>query len=254
MTLSQNTTRYDSTREAWEGIWNGATVPAELEVVQTARSLETIARYRPYLPREAPILEAGSGLSAVVITLRREGYPVIGLDYAVNALQISRAYDSALPLVGGDIHKLPFADDSLGGYLSFGVLEHFEHGLGPGLAEAWRVLQPGGVLVLTIPYPNLVYRLVQWKRRLTGSGPLTDERFYESAYTRQALVQAVEDAGFRLALAAPTSHSFTLRGLGGPFRGPGYYNTSPLAEAAGRLVRRIAPWPFNYMTLVVAHK
>lgn len=254
MTHSHDSTRYDSTREAWENIWNGATVPAELEVVQTARSLETIARYRPFLPQDAPILEAGSGLSAVVITLRREGYPVIGLDYAVNALQISRAYDNSLPLVGGDIHKLPFADDSLGGYLSFGVLEHFEHGLGPGLAEAWRVLQPGGVLVLTIPYPNVVYRLVQWKRRLSGSGPLTDDSFYESAYTRRALVQAVEAAGFRIALAEPTSHSFTLRGLGGPFRGPGYYNTSALAEAAGRVVRSVAPWPFNYMTLVVAHK
>jgi SAM-dependent methyltransferase len=245
---------YDSTRQAWERIWQSADMEAELEAVRSARSLATIRAYEPYLPKDELILEAGSGLSAVVVTLQRRGYNVLGLDYAVNALQASQGYDDSLTLAAGDVHKLPFADWSVGAYLSFGVLEHFEQGMCAALAEANRVLRQDGVLVLTIPYPNVVYHMVQVKRRLAGEGPLTDADFYESAYTRNALVREVTDAGFRVLLAEPTSHSFTLWGLGGPFQGAGYYETSPLAEAMGGVVRNLAPWAFNFMTLIVARK
>ncbi|MDZ4765913.1 MAG: class I SAM-dependent methyltransferase [Chloroflexota bacterium] len=240
---------YDQTRAAWETIWDGASMQVELDAIQSRRAQETLNRYRLFLPKDKPILEAGSGLSAVVITLRRFGYDLIGLDYAVNALHISRAYDPTLKLTAGDVHALPFADNALGGYLSFGVLEHFEHGMGNALKEAYRVLDRGGVLVLTIPYPNVVYRLVKWKNR---NQPRAG--YYETAYTRAELVRAVVTAGFHLAVAEPTSHDFTLWGLGGVFRAPGYYKTSRLAEMLGAVLRFMLPWAFNYMTLIVAHK
>lgn len=250
-----NTSRYDSTRDAWEQIWDGASIDVELDVVQSERSLETIHAYLPYLPHDDVILEAGSGLSAVILLLRRMGYArVVGLDYAVNALQASRAYDPTLNLTAGDVHTLPLAENSVGAYLSFGVLEHFESGMAKPLAEALRVLKPGGVLVLTIPYPNLIHRLVRLRRRLQGGSLLTDDQFYESTYTREALVSAVMQAGFEVAHIQPTSHAFTLWGLGGIFRAPGYYRTSPLADRAGALLRAVTPWLFNYMTLIIARK
>jgi ubiquinone/menaquinone biosynthesis C-methylase UbiE len=241
---------YDSTRQAWETIWDSASIEVELKAVKYPRSMATIRTYARYLPKDALILEAGSGLSAVVITLREMGFRVAGLDYAVNALQASRAYDPTLALLAGDVHALPMPDNSLGAYLSFGVLEHFEQGMGPALAEAYRVLKPGGVLVLTIPYPNVVQRLAAWRR---GSR-LIDEGFYESTYTRAALVQAVQAAGFTVMEALPTSHSFTLWGLSKWFRGPGYYETNRLAEVLGGILRVVLPWAFNYSTLVIARK
>ncbi len=247
-------TRYDSTRQAWQDIWSGASVDVELEVVHSARSMDTIHAYLPYLPQDDVILEAGSGLSAVVITLRQMGYNVVGLDYAENALHVSRGYDPSLSLAVGDVHALPFLGNSVGAYLSFGVLEHFEHGMNPALLEAYRILKPGGVLVLTIPYPNVVHRLVKWRRKAQGVSTLTDEDFYESTYTRQMLESEVVKAGFETLLVQPTSHSFTLWGLGGAFRAPGYYKTSALAERGGSLLRKVLPWAFNYMTLIVARK
>jgi SAM-dependent methyltransferase len=246
--------RYDSTRTAWEKIWETGSVERELDAARSARSQHTQRIYEVYLPKNELILEAGSGLSSILLLLQERGFHVIGMDYAVSALQISHQYDPTLRLYVGDVHVLPHEDNSLGAYLSFGVLEHFEHGMMPALHEAYRVLKPGGVLVLTIPYPNVVHRLVTFKRKLRGSSTLNDDEFYESTYTRRQLEQNVTQAGFRVIKTVPTSHSFTLWGLGGPFRGAGYYETSPLAENLGNLLHRLLPWMFNFTTLVIARK
>jgi SAM-dependent methyltransferase len=245
---------YKSTRDAWENIWHSASVETELQTQTYPRAQAMLRMYTPYLPQDGVILEAGSGLSAAVITLRRLGFHVTGLDYAVNALYMSRRYDPSLSLAAADVHALPFADGSLAAYLSFGVLEHFEQGMGPALAEAYRVLRHGGVLVLTIPYPNVVHRLVAWRRRRQNRNTLNDDAFYESTYTRAALVQHVREAGFTLLKVAPTSHAYSLWGLGGLFRGAGYYRTSALAETLGSVLRVALPWAFNFSTMVIARK
>lgn len=250
----KQTDMYASTRQAWEDIWADANVQVEFEVLDQARTGDVLGVYPDYLDQNGIILEAGCGLATVLMILRDMGFKVIGMDYAAQALHTARRYDPSLDLQVGDVHALPYANDSVHGYLSFGVLEHFEHGLGPGLKEANRVLVPGGTLVLTIPYPNIVWRMVQIKRRVLGQSHLTDDEFYESTYTQHQLIDAVREAGFEPVLVRPTSHSFTLWGLGGPFRAEGYYRTSTLAERLGAVLRRIMPWTFNFSTMVIARK
>lgn len=246
--------RYDSTRKAWEDIWDKASVEKELQTETYARAQATIRAYTAYLSKDDLILEAGSGLSAALIVLKHMGYRVTGLDYAENALHLSRQYDPALVLATGDVHALPYADNSFGGYLSFGVLEHFEAGMAKPLAEAYRVLKPGGILVLTIPYPNVVNRLVAWRRKAQGISVLNDDEFFESTYTRAKLEANVRGAGFTVVKAMPTSHSYTLWGLGGLFRGPGYYETNALAEGLGKVLSVALPWAFNFTTLIIGRK
>ena len=91
-------------------------------------------------------------------------------------------------------------------------------------------------------------------RESAGDTALTDDDFYESTYTRQQLIDNCTDVGFDALKAVPTSHSYTLWGLGGPFRADGYYRTSWLAEALGSLTRKTIPWVFNFETLIIARK
>jgi len=121
--MAEPTDRYDSTRHSWEKIWDEASIEVELEAVQYERAQATIRAYLPYLAKEDRHLEAGSGLSAVVITLRDLGYRAQGLDYAINALLESRRHDPGLPLTAGDVHHLPYRDNCFGSYLSYCVLE-----------------------------------------------------------------------------------------------------------------------------------
>lgn len=244
---------YETTRQAWETIWDNANVAQEVATMSYARSQRTVRQYTAFLNKEDIILEAGSGLSAALVTLRDMGYRVIGVDYALNALRASLRYDASLQVGVADVHTLPFAENGLGAYLSFGVLEHFEHGMRPALQEAFRVLKKDGVLVMTIPYPNLVWKLAQWKRNRAGKQRI-DEDFYESTYTREQLISECRAVGFDVLETYTTSHEFTFWGVHRIFRGEGYYRTSWLANAMGAIVRVIAPWQFNYMTLVIARK
>ena len=246
--------RYESTRQAWEEIWASADVPRELATMSYPRAQEILQAYLPLLPRDGVILEAGSGLGAVLLTLQPLGYRIHGMDYALGALRATRDYEASLPLLAGDVHQLPYATDSLAAYLSFGVLEHFEQGMAPALREARRVLRPGGLLVLTIPYPNWLERAVRWRRQRRGGSGLRDDEFYESTVSLRQLRDEVNAAGFAIRRVVPTSHAYTFYGLGPLFRARGYYETNGLARLCGRIARFLLPWPLNFNTLVLAIK
>lgn len=246
---------YEKTRQSWQDIWANADVEIEMQTLKEKRVNDQLGVFPAYLSRNGYILEAGSGLGAVMMHLRDRGFKMLGMDYAENALHACRAYDPTLSLQAGDVHALPYRDGSLQGYLSFGVMEHFEHGMGPALYEANRVLVNGGTLVLTIPYPNIVHKLVGLKRRLFGQSLLTDDDFYESTYTQHDLKTELEKAGFEVLVIRPTSHAYTLWGLGWPFRkGNGYYETTWLADRLAPILRVFFPWTFNFTTMLIGRK
>jgi SAM-dependent methyltransferase len=152
----------------------------------------------------------------------------------------------------GDVHELPFRDGSFASYLSFGVLEHFPFGPEPALREAHRVLRNGGVAVLTVPYPNLVWRMVRAKRALVRHRE--PDGYYETTYRVGQLERTLTRTGFDVLLRRPIGHSFTLWGLGGAFRGRGYYETSALAERLGAACAALLPWSTGFASLIVARK
>src|SRR4029079_3977380 len=82
--------------------------------------------------------------------------------------------------------------------LNWGGLEHFEEGPSEGIAEAWRLLRPGGAFVASTPFHNLrLFALDAWKGDAGGLGyPRGDFHFYQYRFTRAELESLLRAGGF----------------------------------------------------------
>lgn len=95
-----------------------------------------------------PALDIGCGTGAATSSLARR-WRVAGVDMNGGALTYSRSRGLSR-LVLGDGIALPFANDSYDGAMGLDVFEHIEDDLA-AFRECFRVLRPGGVLVLSVP-------------------------------------------------------------------------------------------------------
>ncbi len=149
-------------RGFWEDHWEGR------DLGHAVRRLATdpvAAALDAHLPSGSRLLEGGCGQGEYVVYERARGVWTVGLDFALDPLLALRALAPELPLVVGDVHALPFRDGSLPAYYSGGVVEHFEGGPEPALAEAHRVLAPDGILLVSVPYLSPLRRMLRWFRR-----------------------------------------------------------------------------------------
>lgn len=96
------------------------------------------------------VLDVGGGTGRAASALARDTREVAGRDVTVvdaSAGMLAEARANGLPAVRGDAARLPFRDDSVDAVVVVDALHHFPDRDG-ALAEARRVLRPGGVLVV----------------------------------------------------------------------------------------------------------
>jgi SAM-dependent methyltransferase len=111
--------------------------------------LGMIVRQVERLPRGARILDGAIGLGQLAMRMRARGYRVIGIDYALDAaLHVRRT--STIPVVVGDMTRMPFRDGSFGGVTTGETLEHLDDDAGAA-REIGRVLEHGGTCIATVP-------------------------------------------------------------------------------------------------------
>lgn len=127
-----------------------------------------------------PILDVGCGTGGMLPHLQRCG-PAIGLDSAPEAEAACRR--RGVPFVHGWGAQLPFKDGAFGTVTALDVIEHVPDDVGI-LREMYRVLRPGGLLLLTVP----AYQFL-WSQH--------DEfNHHQRRYRRGGLRAVVRESGF----------------------------------------------------------
>ena len=108
-----------------------------------------------YATPNAPILDAGCGTG---LNLRHLPEGSTGVDINPRNIELLRKRLPHHTVVEGDVEALPFADSSFGTVLCTEVIEHIPDP-SAALAEFRRVLQPGGVLIGSVPARSAIWKL-----------------------------------------------------------------------------------------------
>lgn len=149
-----------------------------------------------YLPRKGKIIEAGCGLGYYVLALARRGYKIEGVEWSHEAVRLIKKRYPKLKVKTGDVRKLPVKDGYYLGIISLGVVEHDRKGPEKYLAEAYRVLRPGGVVFISVPHFNLLRRIKSLLGFYRGTSAGLD--FYQYAFTEKEIDSLIEKAGFKV--------------------------------------------------------
>jgi SAM-dependent methyltransferase len=103
--------------------------------------LDAVRRYLNALPRASRVLDAGCG-EGVLVEEYADRLDIAGVD---------ANYSSAC-VTQGSVTELPFPGDSFDRALCLDVLEHLAYEEQPrALAELFRVLRPGGEVLVSVP-------------------------------------------------------------------------------------------------------
>jgi SAM-dependent methyltransferase len=136
--------------------------------------------FEPAVPRDTGlVVDVGCGTGSFARTLASRGYRVLGLD----PLGGFGPHHPGNPiLIRGDACSLPLHSGSIASLVMLDVLEHTDDRA--ALAEARRVLRPGGVALVTVPAVGWL-----WSVHDERAGHLR-------RYSRRVLCERLEQAGF----------------------------------------------------------
>jgi len=146
------------------------------------------------------VLDAGCGDGINLLGLRqiagRHHLPMrlVGVDYNPVRITRARAIDGDVHLQRGTLYDLPFGHDRFDVVLCNHVIEHVPD-TRRVLAELYRVLRPGGLLIVGVPNEGCLMGRVRNRFIQPGIGRETDHVHF---FTAASVSQALQAAGFRI--------------------------------------------------------
>ncbi len=194
-------------------------------------------------------LEAGCGAGYWVTALRAAGLDVEGIEYSRELVERVNAVYPQLPVCYGDALSLECPDSTYTSYLSFGVVEHRQEGPEPFLAEAYRVLEPGGALLISVPHLGHVRRIRARLGRYDTRPPA--QPFFQYGFSAEEFTPLLRRAGFNVAYTRPLYIHRLLLEESGLYRWLNDRRGSALWREASR---RLLGGRDGHMLLAVAHK
>lgn len=199
--------------QVWNSIWSDRTVEQEIKMGDFYSGRQFILKY---LPRWGVSIEAGCGLGRYVFYLSDLDLNIIGTEISEIALNKCRDWAAKNGYSGknfryGDVRNLPFPDNYFSGYISLGVIEHFKEGPQKALKEAYRVLRPGGMAIISTPNKySLEFLFYELKKSMKSPVKYMlsllklyqfknlKEEFFQYEFSVNELAQYIKHSGFRI--------------------------------------------------------
>ena len=202
--------------EVWDRWWGGKgrSPLSEIQMWDYYGGRQWITKY---VPRFGKVVEGGCGLGRYVFYLKRLGIDIEGIDFSHEAVdklnEIKHKIDPSTKFDYGDVTSLPYEDNSVSGYISLGVVEHFIEGPQKAIAEAYRVLKPGGIAIITVPNKSFYIRykknykvLKKIIKKLIGR----KNQFFQYEYSPWQLKNYCKSQGFYVSRAEGCDLLYTL--------------------------------------------
>lgn len=195
-------TKIEKLNEVWSDAWDKRDILQEIGTLKRDHARPYVLKY---LPRNGIHLEAGFGLGRYIFYLSDLGFNIVGIDVSKKGLQRCKSWaeeNRYNPNIFkyGDVRDIPYPDNYFASYLSFGVIEHFEEGPYKALSEAYRVLRPGGIAIISIP--NIYAYNIPIEKMGTKLKTITrrsqDKGFYQYEFSVNELSSFIQKAGFQI--------------------------------------------------------
>ncbi len=111
---------------------------------------EMLHRFSQVIGDRRPVWDFGCGPGQTTKYLKNLGIEISGLDLSEKILEQARTIHPEIHFRKGNILGLEFENDSIAGVVSFYAIIHFtKEQVGIAFREVFRVLQPGGIFLLT---------------------------------------------------------------------------------------------------------
>lgn len=187
-----------ATSDFWDQQWTNSAQSIE-KWIKTKKNYFYLSMVNKYIAKGCSVMDAGSGLCDKVYALEKADYAAYGLDFATKTLERVKEAIPNLRIFGGDVTNIPLSNESLDGYLSLGVIEHFWFGYDDILKEAYRVLKTGGYAFISCPYMSK-FRIHKVKQSRYCTKVFSDhepEGFYQFLLKQEDIIEKMESIGFK---------------------------------------------------------
>ena len=141
--------------------------------------------------REGRLLDVGTGFGFFLVEMKKRGWEAAGVDISQKAMDYARDV-LGLTILPGPLEKADFPDNHFHAVTAFYVVEHLSHPMA-FLRECYRILKPGGLLLLRYPHTTPIKNLLQFfgiKNRLY------DLPAHLSDFSPKMIQQCLEKIGF----------------------------------------------------------
>lgn len=160
--------KHESLKEVvseWGKIWGRGSIETEIKRIQF--EIYYTQPFSKLFPKGSRVLEAGCGFGRYCFWLEDKGIEAVGIDIVPSAIRIGKEYAKKSQLHRsviflGDVTRLSFRNRTFDGYISLGVIEHFQlfDDVEKTFQEAFRILKPDGMAYISVLNPIGINKLI----------------------------------------------------------------------------------------------